>query len=54
MLTFVRLPAIMYPVTTASQHSVHLTGGYAPRLQAFSWLKPIPLKWRCLVPPASK
>ena len=29
-------------------------GGYVPRFQAFSWLKPVPLKWRYPVPPASK
>jgi hypothetical protein len=35
----------------ATPNSVYLAGRYAPRFQAFSWLKPAPLKWRRLVPP---
>jgi len=46
------------PVKKAAQHSVHLTGGYAPHalraVKRFLWLKPVPLKWRYLIPPASK
>jgi len=38
-----------------AQQSVHWTGGYAPRFSSlFFWLKPVPLKWRYLVPPASQ
>ncbi len=39
---------------TAAQHSVHLTGGYAPRFQAFSWLRRDLDLRRYLVSPASR